>query len=366
MNYLRLLVVLVLFVGLYSCESSSGKSNTIATSKFKVVSPALKDTVLVNEYVADIEAENNVEIRLRVGGFLDKIYVKEGQEIKKGDLLFYINDAEYRNRLMGMKATLANAKAELNVAEVEQKRVASLVKQNILSPSEADVANSKLEAAKAKVEEAAANVEYAEIQLSYTKIKAPFNGVIDRIPLKTGSLLKEGDLLTTVSEIQGVYAYFYISENEYLSMIKNNQVQHTETYLVLSDGSKYPYPGKIENAESEIDEGTGSIAFKAYFKNPEKILKHGATGKLQILTPSENTLLIPQKCITEQQDKNYVFVVLPDNTVRRQAIKTGRRLGNLIVVTEGLSTTDQILLEGIQLVKEGQTINTEKAEIPGL
>jgi membrane fusion protein (multidrug efflux system) len=258
-----------------------------------------------------------------------------------------------------MKAMLANARAEIQVAQVEQKRIRSLVSQNILSPSEEDVANSKLEAARAKAEEAAAQVAFAEIQLSYTRIKAPFNGVIDRIPLKQGSLAKEGDLLTTISDIKNVYAYFHISENEYLSIIKKDWIKNGEARLILSDGSIYPYTGKIESAESEIDEGTGSIALKAFFPNPEKMLKHGASGKLQIRIPAESLLLIPQKCIFEQQDKNYVYVADAQNTVRRRSVETGSRLGNLVIIKNGLSKDELLLYEGLQLVKEGQVIIPE-------
>lgn len=359
-RFMTLASVLVI----WGCGSKSGNENTGNPEKFPVVKPMVKDTFLTNEYVADIEAEKNVEIRLRISGFVDNIYVKEGQEIRQGDLLFYINDAEYKTHLASMKAMLASARAEVQVAQVEQKRVKSLVSQNILSPSEEDVANSKLEAARAKAEEAASQVAFAEIQLSYTRIKAPFNGVIDRIPLKQGSLVKEGDLLTTISDIKNVYAYFHISEIEYLSILKADWVKNGEARLVLSDGSLYPFLGKIEAAESEIDEGTGSIAFKAFFPNPEKLLKHGASGKLQIRIPSENTLLIPQKCIFEQQDKNYVYVVDAANTVRRRSIETGRRLGNLIIVNSGLSKDEILIYEGLQLVKEGQVIIPEPLITP--
>lgn len=356
MNVLPLVAGLMLLLG--AC-SGGAKKDEVKADKFPAVFPLVTDTFLINEYVADIEAEKNVEVRLRVSGFLDRIYVKEGQEVQKGQPLFYINDAEYRTHLASMKALLASAKAEVDMAEVEQIRVRSLVSKNILSKSEEDVANSKLAAAKAKVEEAASKVSFADIQLSYTEVRAPFHGVIDRIPLKMGSLANEGDLLTTISDINGIYAYFHISENEYLSIFQNKWVNNAEVELILANGTIYPQRGKIETAESEIDEKTGSIAFKAFFANPDKLIKHGATGKLRISVPAQNVMLIPQKCIFEQQDKNYVYVPGADNKVQLKSIKTGRRLGNYTVVTSGLNPDDRVILEGIQLIRAGDEVETE-------
>ena len=346
-------------LALGACSGPSDNHPGEKKETFPVVLPLVKDTFLVNDYVADIEAENNVEVRLRISGFLDRIYVKEGQEVEKGQPLFYINDAEYKTQLASMKAQLASARADVDMAEVEAARVKSLVGKNILSRSEEDVANSKLVAAKAKAEEAAAKVSFAEIQLSYTQVRAPFHGVIDRIPLKTGSLVGEGVLLTTLSDISDVYAYFHVSENEYLYIFKKQWIKDAEVKLVLADGSVYPHTGKVEAAESEIDESTGSIAFKAFFPNPEKLLKHGATGKLKISVPMQNAMLIPQKCIFEQQDKNYVYVPDQNDVLHLKSIETGRRIGNYVIVKSGLDPKDRVVFEGLQLVREGQAIVPE-------
>lgn len=342
-----------------SCSLLGGKNKNNEEERYEypVVHPIKKDTVLVSDFVADIEAEQNVEIRSRVAGFLDSIFVKEGQEVKKGQTLFKINDNEYKTNLARAKANLASAKAEYASMLVEANRVASLVNKNILSQSEADVANSKLDAAKARVEEAEAVKVSAEIQLSYTKIKAPFNGTIDRIPLKLGSLISEGLLLTTISDIDNVYAYFHVSETQYLNVLEIQRNEATnKVKLFLSDGTEYNQEGVLYIAESEINEGTGSIAFKAFFANPDKILKHNASGKIKVRRPVKDATLIPQKSVFEIQDKNYVYLITPENKVTAREVIIGSRIAPFYVIQGGITSDDVILYEGIQSVREGDII----------
>lgn len=342
-----------------SCGILGGKNKNNEDDKYEypVLHPIKKDTVLISDYVADIEAEQNVEIRSRIAGFLDSIYVKEGDEVKKGQILFKINDNEYKTSLARAKATLASSIAEYSSLEVERDRVANLVNKNILSKSELDVANANLAAAKARVEEAEAVKEFAQIQLSYTKIKAPFNGTIDRLPLKLGSLVSEGLLLTTISDIDNVYAYFHVAETQYLNILEIQRNESTnKVKLYLSDGSEYPIEGSLFVAESEINESTGSIAFKAFFPNPDKILKHGASGKLKVRRPIQDAILIPQKSVFEIQDKNYIYLITSENKITAKEVKIGSRIGPFYVIQEGITEKDVILYEGVQSVREGDII----------
>ncbi len=340
------------------------------TLQLPVVTLQRKDTVLQTAYVADIQAVKNIEIRARVKGFLEEIYVDEGRPVRKGQLLFKINDEEYKVALSRAKAALTNAIADARSTEVEMERVKLLVDRNVISASELEVAKSKLAADKASIEEERSAVQSAENHLSYTSIRAPFDGIIDRIPLKAGSLIDEGNLLTSLSDISSIYAYFSRPENEYLQYERTRQVTTPEggddVKLVLADGSNYSFPGKIETVEGEIKQNTGSIDFRARFPNPGKLLRHGATGKLFLSTKAENVLLVPQKSVFDIQDKNYVYVVGRDNKLHMQSFVPITRFSHYYIVREGLNAGDRILYEGVQRVKDGMVIRPRPVTADGI
>ncbi|MBN8875909.1 MAG: efflux RND transporter periplasmic adaptor subunit [Sphingobacteriales bacterium] len=341
------------------CSSEKNKSHTSVEQELPVLQIDARDTLLRRTYVANINAYQNVELRAKVAGFLEKIFVDEGRFVKKGEPLFALNDAEYKVQLSEASAFLASTKAEVKMAEVELARVEGLVKKDIVTKSELDLAQAKLNAAQAKVQEAVAREEKANIGLSQTLIRAPFSGVIDRIPHKIGSLIEEGTLLTTLSDVHSMHVYFKVSENEYLQFIKNGGMKENagqQIKLQLSDRTDYPYAGKIETMDGEIEKETGSIAFRASFPNPDKLLKHGASGKIILNSTVDDAILIPQRSVFEIQDKNYVFVLNNENKVSMRSIEPDTRLEDLILVKSGLQDGDRIVYEGVQNIKEGNTI----------
>ncbi len=331
--------------------------------KYPVITLHEADTTLALHYVADIAACKNIELHARISGILDKIYVDEGQYVKKGQLLFKINDEEARISLDQAKAAYKSALADSRITEVELSRTRSLVEKKIVSPSEMELVQARLDAQKARAEEAGAAKAAAAARLSYTNVYAPFDGIIDRLPLKEGSLLTNGSLLTTISDIHDMYAYFKLSEQEYISFMQAGAQgpEYNEVALVLADGSHYPFKGKVVRAESEIDENTGSIAFRASFPNPEKLLKHGATGTLVISRPVKSALLVPQKSVFEIQDKSFVYVLDKNNKVSMRNFIAGQRLGEYYVVLSGLKVSDRIIYEGVQTLREGTSIHPENA-----
>ncbi|NSL90595.1 efflux RND transporter periplasmic adaptor subunit [Chitinophaga sp. Mgbs1] len=349
--------LLALFMaGCATKGESTGKEDLKSLPVTRLIA---KDTTLHRSYVTDIQAVQNVEIRARVNGFLDKIYVDEGQEVKKGQLLFGINDAEYRTELSKAKAVLSNMVAEAKAASLELERVTLLVDKKVVAASELDVANARLAAAQAKIDEARSAAGNAEMRLSYTSIRAPFDGIIDRIPLKKGSLISEGTLLTTVSDTREVYAYFNVSETEYLQYSKaiaRGDNSYRQVQLVLADGSDYNHPGKIETMESEFEENTGSIAFRARFPNPGKLLKHGASGKVRLTTEMDSAVIIPQKAVFEMQDKNYVFVVDAANKVTMRNFEPQARFSHFYIVKSGLKPGERIVCEGVRNIRDGISI----------
>ena len=318
------------------------------------------DTSLHQHYVADIQAVKNVEIRARVNGFLEKIYVDEGKPVKKGQLLFQISNKEFSNELNKAKANVASARAAARIAELEMERVKVLVDKKVIAKSELDLAKARVSDAEANVAEALASIAEANNKIGYTSIRSPFSGVIDRIPLKIGSLIDDGSLLTTISDNSDMYAYFHVSENEYLQYQKTMSGKFKEdkvAALILSDGSRYPLEGRIETQEAEFSDNTGSIAFRAKFPNPKSILKHGASGKIQLVTDLDAKLLVPQKAVLEIQDKSFVFVVARDSTVKMKSFIPQLRIAEHYVVKEGLNPGDQIVYEGVQNIRDGSRVS---------
>lgn len=321
------------------------------------------DTFTYSDYVADIHAIQNVEIRARVTGYLEKIFVDEGAQVKEGQVLFSINNREYVEELAKAKALYKSAVADVDAAELELKNVLHLSEKKIVSSTEVALAKNKLEAQKAKMEEAQAHQAYVQIKLSNTEIKAPFDGIINRIPHKIGSLIDEGTLLTSISEYDEVYAYFDVSEKEYLNYarnLKSDSVDSRIVSLILADGSEHPYKGKIETVEGVIDDRTGNIAFRAKFPNPDKIVKHGASGRVRLRKKYNNVLVVPQKSTFEIQDKLYVYVVDKNNRIHMRNIEYITRLPHLFIISNGISSGERVVYEGIQNVKADMVIEPEE------
>jgi len=325
---------------------------------FEVIQPIVIDTAYNTDYVADIHSIRNVEVRARVKGYIESVNIDEGKSVKKGQVLFRISNQEYKGALLRATAALKSAIAEAKTVELELLNIKKLVDKNVVSKTEYEMAMAKMDAMKAKIEEAESVEEAAKLNLSYAEIKAPFDGVINRIPNRMGSLIDEGTLLTTISDNHEVFAYFNVSEKEYLDFatgIKNPE-HRNEVSLILANDEEHPQKGYVETIEGEFDNQTGSIAFRARFGNPDRILKHGASGKIRILKTVHNVLVIPQKSTVEIQDRVYVYVLDKQNKVQMRAFVPKLRMPHLYLVQSGLSQDDRIVYEGIQDIKVGMTI----------
>lgn len=319
------------------------KEETKETGHFIATSPLKADTSITKEYVSQLQSIRNIEIRAQEKGYLESIHVDEGQYVHTGQLLFRIMPKMY-------EAELLKAEAEAREAEIELSNSKTLAEKNIVSKSEQSMAEAKLDGARAEV-------ALARLHLSLTEIRAPFDGTIDRIRFKLGSLIDEGTLLTTLSDNKSIYAYFNVSESEYLDFkTKTNAADKATVSLLLANNELHKYKGVVETVESEFDNNTGNIAFRAKFPNPELLIKHGETGKVRMTLPVSNALIIPQKATYEIQDKIYVYVVDKNNVVRSRNISIRSSLPDLYVVGSGLDANDRILVEGVQNVKEDDKI----------
>ena len=339
---------MVLSFGAIMCHTSCKPKEEVKeeVSKYTVTNPFKVDTLFSKEYVSQIRSVRNIEIRAQEKGYLQNIYVDEGQFVKAGQLLFRIMPKIY-------EAELVKAQAEAKAILIELQNTKLLADKNVVSKNE-------LAMSQAKVEQAKAEVALAKLHLSFTEIKAPFSGTIDRIPKKLGSLIDEGELLTSLSDNSEMFAYFNVSEPEYLDYKANAKASsNTKVNLLLANNELLPYSGVVETIEGEFDSETGNIAFRAKFPNPQKLLKHGETGKVKMTVPLRNALIIPQKATYEIQDKIYVFVVDKNNVVHSRNITISNEMPDLYVIGSGLGENDRILLEGVQKVKDNDKIQAE-------
>jgi membrane fusion protein (multidrug efflux system) len=344
MNRIVMLVCVCAVLCYTSCKTKEHAIEEAA--KYAVTTPLKVDTSFAKEYVSQIRSIRNIEIRAQEKGYLENIYVDEGQFVKAGQLLFRIMPKIY-------EAELLKAEAEAKASEIELQNTKILADKNVVSANE-------LAMAQAKLEHANAEVSLAKLHLSFTEIKAPFDGTIDRIPLKLGSLIGEGELLTSLSDNSQMFAYFNVSEPEYLNYKTSAKTSvNKQVSLLLANNQPLPYKGVVETIESEFDSETGNIAFRAKFPNPDRLLKHGETGKVEMVVPLPNAIIIPQKATYEIQDKVYVFVVDKNNVVRSRNITISNEMSDLYVVGSGLAVTDKILLEGLQKVKDNDKIESE-------
>lgn len=338
---------IIVMIGLAFLTSCSNKKEEKEEEVIYPTTSALqKDTIINKDFVSQIQSVKNIEVRAQEKGFLEKIYVDEGQYVHAGQTLFQIMPQVYQ-------AELYKAQAEVAQAKIELQNATTLANNNIVSKNEKAMAKAKLDAANAEVRS-------AQLHLSFTNVKAPFSGVINRLPLKLGSLVDEGDLLTSLSDNSSIYAYFNVSEPEYLSYQTNVADRgDQQVSLLMANGEKFPQLGIIQTIEGEFNNETGNIAFRAKFPNPQNLLRNGETGKIQMTLPVHNAMIIPQKATYEIQDQKYVFVVGNDGKVQSRNITVAYELPDLYVVNSGLKPTDKFLLEGVQKVKDNQKVKTK-------
>ncbi|HRH69244.1 MAG TPA: efflux RND transporter periplasmic adaptor subunit [Flavobacteriales bacterium] len=317
-----------------------------AHGRFPATSPLLTDTVIARDYVCQIHSVQHIELRALEKGYLQDMLVDEGQIVKEGQLLFRIKPVLYQ-------AEVQRAAAEAEFAEIEYRNTKALADSNVVSPNE-------LALAKARLAKAQAELAMAQAHLGFTEMRAPFDGIVGRFHVRKGSLLDEGELLTELSDNSAMWIYFNVPEAEYLEYKKKSLAgQGTEVKLLMANGEIFDQTGTITAIESDFNNTTGNIAFRATFPNPKGLLRHGETGSILMGSELNNVLLIPQKATFEVLDHRYVFVIDKDDTLRTTRIETGAELQHVFEVTQGLMPGDRILLEGLRKVKDKDKVEVE-------
>jgi membrane fusion protein, multidrug efflux system len=355
------LMLWVTILSAFGCSENIKMADT-SSAPYKVYKPEVTDTLVFFDYIADIHALRHVEIRPRVTGFVNRYYVDEGARVNKGDLIVRINSQEFEQQILRATASLKSVEAELKAKEYALEKTKELFEKNIVSFAEVTVAQAATDAAIAAVELAKSELKMAQLNLSYTEIRAPFGGFINNISHRSGSLVDEEDVLTTLSRTDSVHVYFNVSEKEYLEMHADLEIYEIPVRLTLADGSVFPFSGKVEIIEGIIDRFSGGLSFRAKFPNPDFKLKHGGSGIVALSRKLNEAILIASKSVFEVQSKKAVYVVDENGKIEIREIKSNYGLNKLLSVSQGIHPSDQILYEGIQLVKVGDSLNFK--EVP--
>ena len=318
---------------------------------------------LMKAYPATIKGRQDVEIRPQVSGFITKLCVDEGATVRKGQLLFIIDPTQYEAAVRTAKASVATAEAAVNTQQMTVDNKIELNKKQIIS--DYDLSMAKNSQAQAQLAQAKAQLTTAQQNYSFTQVKSPSDGVINDIPYRLGALVSPSMAtpMTTVSEIDEVYVYFSTTEKELLAMTKTGGTIKEEISkipaikLQLIDGTTYDAEGKVDAITGVIDQSTGSVSMRAIFPNKEHMLRSGGTANVLIPYNMENVISIPQSATVEIQDKKFVYVLQPDNTVKYTEIGIfNLDNGKEYLVTSGLNPGDKIVVEGVQSLKDGQKI----------
>jgi len=361
---------------LASCGNNDEQKKAAAAAAagpqaYPVFTVSAQNTELNSDYPATIEGIQNIDIRPKVDGFIQKILVDEGSVVKKGQLLFTIMAPQYEQEVRTAKAAISSAEADVNAAQLQVNKTKPLVEKDIISKYDLDAAQLTLQSRKAALAQARATLANAKVNLGYTSITSPVDGVVGSIPYRNGSLVSStsAEPLTTVSNVSKVYAYFSLNEKQLLdfsnkykgSTLKQQMNNIPAVSLVLADGTIYAQNGKIEAINGQINTATGSASLRATFPNPVALLKSGASASVRIPQKVENAILVPQKSTIDLQGKKFVYVLGDSSKIISTEIQImDLAKDKFYVVTKGLKAGDKIVLEGFQSLKDGVVIKPEE------
>jgi len=357
----------------FACGSKEKNPPPPTQATAVTVTPVIQKTIpQYVEYVAQTEAPVSVEIRARVEGYIQEVAFKEGSDVKEGDLLFVIDPKPYEEKLARAKGKVAEAEANYLKAHQDVERFRPLAKMQAIPQRDFDNAVAVEKNTVAGVEAAKADMRGAELDLSYCTIKSPVAGSIGTTPVREGSLVGKGEatLLATISNNDEIWVSFGISEVEYLQFAKKRQ-EHPEEQndfkidMLLADGSVHPHPGKVNFADRTIDPKTGTLRVRVEFPNPQNILKPGQFARIRVqLDEHPNSVVVPIRSVQEIQGTYSVMVVGDDKKVSFRPVKPGLKFNGAWVINEGVKPGEKVIVEGLQKVKEGATVDAKEVPFP--
>lgn len=357
-NYKRLhaAVVLLIILGFSSCGKSGSDAGAQGYPKPEVDFFQAQSTTgaIQKKYPGVIEGTVNVDIKAQVSGYLEAIYVKEGDYVNKGQSLFKIKGDVYTEQVNSSRAAYKNALANLANAKLEVEKIKPLVDGKVFSDMQLKTAQANYEAAAAQVAQAKATLGSSQINADFSLIKAPVSGYISRIPNRIGNLVTPSDAvpLTILSDINTVFVYFSMSEADYLSFAKDSKSNKTVS-LIMADDSLYDQVGVLEMASGNIDRSTGTIALKAIFPNPKKLLRAGGSARVILNSNLSSVVTVPMASVKDIQDKFFVFVLGKGNKVVMTPIEIAGSAGTDYFVKSGVNSGDKIALNSIDALSDG-------------
>jgi membrane fusion protein, multidrug efflux system len=320
------------------------------------------------KYPGAIEGTVNVDIKAQVSGYLDQIYVKEGDFVQKGQSLFRIKGDVFNEQVHNSEAALKAALAAQATAQLEIDKIKPLVEGKVMSDMQLKTAQASYDAATAQVAQARAALGSSQINAAFSLIKAPVSGYIGRIPNRTGNLVTPADALplTTLSEISQVFVYFSLSEADYITFVKDRKTDKgmNTVSLVMADGSVYDQKGTVEIASGNIERTTGSIPLKAVFSNPDKLLRSGGSARIVMTRKMDSVLTIPMGSVKDIQDRFFVFTLADSNKVAMTPIEIAGRSGNNYIIKGGLKPGDKVALNRIDVLNEGMPVTPATPAAP--
>ena len=346
---------------LASC--GGGGRPSFGDNEFPVVTVGTTSTTMQSTYPATIKGVQDVEIHPKVQGFITQINVKEGQTVSAGQVLFVLDNVTYQAQVRQAEASVKTSTATCNTAKLNYENSQKLHENGVIGDFEYQSAVNSYEQAKAGLAASEASLASAKEMLSYCYVKSPASGVVGSLPYKVGALVSASNTLTTVSNISSMEIYFSMTEKDVLSMGKNagglnGAIQEMPAILLkLADGTQYGLEGKVTKMSGVIDAATGSVQMIAVFPNPDKVLKSGGSGAVMIPHSNSSAIIIPQGCVSEVQDKKFVYILDKDNKVKYSEIKVDpQNDGNNYIVLEGLKTGDKYVTNGITKLSDGMEI----------
>jgi len=374
---IKLLSICLLFImlGFSSCNTRERREDTAKEQvlDYPVITLSPSKASLQNVYPASIEGQQNIEIRPKVDGYIETIYIDEGAVVKKGDPLFTISAPQYEQEVRTAQADIKIAETNVNSAQMEVNKVRPLVEKNIVSKYELEEAEFKLQSQKAILAQAEATLINAKTNIGYTHISSPVSGMVGNLPYRVGSLVTANTPLplTTVSDISNVFAYFSMNEKQLLEMTSNleddvqsllSQIPAVE--LILSNNRRFSEKGRVEATSGSINTSTGSVRVRATFPNPHSHIRNGSSGSVVIPLTVDSAIIVPQKATYEIQGSRFVYLINEENKAISTPISVmDNSDGQFFVVTEGLETGDQIALEGLPSLRDGMTVKRRPVNI---
>lgn len=360
----RTLTVTLLMSAMLLISCGKHKGGLPQSNEFPFATVTTSSVDMQQVYPAVIQGKQDIEIRPKVSGFITRLCVDEGAAVKAGQVLFMIDDVQYRAAYNQAQAALQATQSALATAELTYKNKQELHSQNIIGDYDLQTAANNLATAKASLAQAQAALTSARDNLNYCRVTSPTAGVIGTMPYRVGSLVSSSIAtpLTTVSNIDQMYVYFSVTEKDLLEMGRNSTskdlaANFPEVKLQLADGEIYAHPGKVNMVSGVIDQTTGSVSVRADFSNPDHLLKSGGTGSIIIPSKAENAIVIPQNSTTEVQNKLFVYLLGNDNKVKYTEIKVSpQNDGVSYIVTEGLKAGDRYITTGLTKLTDGMEI----------